>query len=97
MANTRNLTPEELNALAAVAGLSDDQIDTSDPDAPEVTDWSQAVRSALFRPVKQPVTMRIDADVLQWFKIRYAKGYQTRMNAALRAFVEAEERHHDHA
>ncbi|MBF0481962.1 MAG: BrnA antitoxin family protein [Desulfovibrionaceae bacterium] len=37
---------------------------------------------------KQQVTLRLDADVLVWFK-RQGKGYQTRINAALRAFKEA--------
>ncbi len=54
MAPTRKLTTEEQNALAAVAGLTDDQIDTSDPDAPEVKDWSRAVWGGLYRPVKEP-------------------------------------------
>ena len=35
---------------------------------------------------KEQVTLRIDADVLEWFKAR-GKGYQTRMNAVLKAFV----------
>jgi len=35
---------------------------------------------------KEQVTMRIDADVLEWFKAR-GKGYQTRMNAVLKAYV----------
>lgn len=88
---TRELTALEQEALTAVAAMADSEIDTSDPDAPEVKDWSAATRGALFRPVKQPVTMRVDSDVVAWFKARYAKGYQTRMNAALRAFAEAEE------
>lgn len=39
-------------------------------------------------PVKASVSLRIDADVLDWFKPGGA-GYQTRMNAVLRAFKEA--------
>jgi len=35
--------------------------------------------------------MRIDPDVLAWFKAR-GKGYQTRMNAVLRAYVKAQTR-----
>jgi uncharacterized protein (DUF4415 family) len=37
----------------------------------------------LYRPIKKPVTLRIDADVLAWFKKR-GPGYQTRINQALR-------------
>ncbi len=37
----------------------------------------------LYRPIKKPVTIRVDADVLAWFK-KKGRGYQTRMNRALR-------------
>jgi uncharacterized protein (DUF4415 family) len=37
----------------------------------------------LYRPLKKPVTLRIDADVLAWFK-KKGRGYQTRMNRVLR-------------
>jgi uncharacterized protein (DUF4415 family) len=43
----------------------------------------------MYRPVKKPVTMRVDADVLDWFK-RDGRRYQTRINQALRR-VMAEE------
>jgi len=36
-----------------------------------------------FKPVKKPVTLRLDADVLAWFK-KQGRGYQTRINQALR-------------
>ncbi len=37
----------------------------------------------MYRPVKTPVTLRLDADVLAWFQ-RDGRGYQTRINQALR-------------
>ena len=37
----------------------------------------------LYKPIKKPVTLRLDADVLAWFQ-RQGKGYQTRINRALR-------------
>ena len=47
---------------------------------PEITDWSNAVRhNQFYRPVKQQTSIRLDADVLAWFKAQ-GKGYQTRMN-----------------
>lgn len=61
--------------------LRDDQIDTSD--TPEVTDWSKAVVGKFYRPVKEPVTIRLDADVVAWLKSQ-GPGYQTRANALLR-------------
>lgn len=39
-------------------------------------------------PPKTSVSLRIDADVLEWFKAQ-GPGYQTRMNAVLRAFKDA--------
>ena len=90
MANSRKLTAEEQAALDALRGRPDSEIDLTDPDAPEVRDWSGALRGALYRPIKQPVTMRLDADVVAWFKAHGdAKGYQTRINAALREYIDA--------
>jgi len=43
----------------------------------------------LYRPLKKPVTLRLDADVLAWFK-RDGRRYQTRINAALRRVMERE-------
>jgi uncharacterized protein (DUF4415 family) len=42
-----------------------------------------------FRPLKKPVTLRLDADVLAWFK-KDGRRYQTRINKALRAVMERE-------
>jgi uncharacterized protein (DUF4415 family) len=39
-------------------------------------------------PPKASISLRLDADVLEWFK-SYGRGYQTRMNAVLRAFRDA--------
>jgi len=77
--------PAELEALAA---LPDDQIDLRD--IPEVTDWSGAKRGLFYRPVKQQLTLRLDADVVDWFKRRApaGRGYQTQINQALRQYVQ---------
>ena len=87
--STRPLTPEQKAELDALAAMPDDQIDTSD--MPEVLDWSQARRGALYRPVKRLMTIRIDADVIEWFKSHGSPdgkaGYQTRMNQALREYI----------
>ena len=89
MADTRKLTAEEQAALDAVAGMPDSEIDTSD--LPEVTDWSGAVRGEFYRPMKRLTPLRLDADLLEWFK-RGGDGYQTRINAALREYVERHQR-----
>jgi uncharacterized protein (DUF4415 family) len=44
-----------------------------------------------YKPIKKPVTLRLDADVLAWFK-RDGRRYQTRINAALRRVMEREMR-----
>ena len=92
MGTPRKLTPEEQSALDAVAAMPDSEIDTSD--SPEVTDWRGAVRGGLYRPVKRLTSLRLDADVVEWFKAR-GDGYQTRINAALREYVE--QHRHDRA
>ena len=81
----RKLTEDEQSALGVVATMPDSEINTSD--IPEVTDWSGAVRGAFHRPVKRLTSLRLDADLLEWFK-RDGEGYQTRINAALREYVE---------
>ncbi len=43
----------------------------------------------LYRPIKRPVTLRLDADVVAWFKAD-GRGYQTRINQALRKVMLAE-------
>ena len=91
MVSIRELTAEERSALNAVASKSDSEIDTSD--APEVTDWSGAVRGGLYRPVKRLTSLRLDTDLLEWFKAR-GDGYQTRINTVLREYVE--QHRHDH-
>jgi uncharacterized protein (DUF4415 family) len=44
---------------------------------------------SLYRPIKLAVTLRLDADVLAWFK-KAGPGYQTRINRALRNLMMAE-------
>ncbi len=69
--------------LDAIAAIPDDAIDTSD--IPELTeeDFRRGVRGMFYRPLKKPVTMRLDADVIHWLK-QDGPGYQTKANALLR-------------
>ena len=69
------------NELKALSDLPDEKIDTSD--IPEVLDWSDAERGRFYRPIKKRVTIRIDADILEWFKRNNPK-YQTAINEFLR-------------
>jgi uncharacterized protein (DUF4415 family) len=45
----------------------------------------------MYKPVKKPVTLRLDADLLAWFQ-RAGRGYQTRINRALRQVMMRERR-----
>jgi len=47
--------------------------------------------AGMYKPVKRPVTLRLDADVLAWFQ-RAGRGYQTRINRALRKVMSEERR-----
>ncbi len=76
-----NLTKRQTEEIEALISMRDDEIDTSD--IPEVKDWSRAEIGKFYRPIKKPVTIRLDADVLAWLKSQGA-GYQTRLNAILR-------------
>lgn len=90
----RALSKRQMDDLARLAALPDDQIDTADiPEAP-AENWMHARRPNLYRPVKQPVTIRLDADVVQWFKDHAANGkYQSEINSVLRRHVlEADKR-----
>src|ERR1035437_2930009 len=79
----RSLTSRQKRELAALAALPDDRIDTSDIRELPPGAWKNAVRGRFYRPVKQAVSMRLDADVVAWLKKR-GKGYQTRVNSILR-------------
>ena len=87
------LTKKQKAELEALAALPDDEIDTSD--IPEVLDWSDAKRGLFYRPVKQQLTLRLDRDVVAWFKRHAAggRGYQTEINRALREYVRDHQKH----
>ena len=77
--------------LEEIKAIKDKDIDLSD--IPELDEdfWKNAV---LVHPKKKErLTIRFDADVVQWFK-QQGQGYQTRMNAVLKSFYEAHK--HDH-
>ncbi len=79
------LTPKQRKMLAKIVDIKDEDIDFSD--IPEQLDWKGAKRGMFYKPVKQQLTLRLDADVVDWFK-QQGEGYQSRINAALRAHVE---------
>lgn len=83
------LTEEQIARIDALKDLPDDEIDFSD--IPEAGDefFANAKRGTMYRAVKHQVTLRIDADVIDWFRRQApeGKGYQTDMNRVLREYV----------
>lgn len=80
---TRPLTARQRRAIATLATKPDSQIDYTDiPKTPE-SFWQNAVRNPWYRPLKQQLTVRLDADVVAWLRAG-GRRYQTRMNGLLR-------------
>ena len=75
------LSARERRDLARLARMADSAIDLSDALATKPA--SGAVRGKFYRPIKQLVSLRVDADVLAWYRAHGAK-YQTYMNEVLR-------------
>lgn len=91
-ATTKPLTEEQKAELTALEALPHAQIDTCD--IPEAVNWPDAQRGLFHRPVKQQITLQLDADVLAWFKRNApgGRGYQTEINRALRLHVQQSEK-----
>jgi len=77
----RKLTKGQKKDIRAIAAKRGEDIDFSD--APPVLDWSGAEIGKFYRQKKQPVTMRLDSDVVAWLKAD-GRGYQTKANWLLR-------------
>jgi uncharacterized protein (DUF4415 family) len=94
--NITRVTAEEARRMkgqtdfARLDAMTDDDIAkavAADPDAvPLDVDWTQARLNV--PPGKEVVTLRLDRDLLDWFR-EQGRGYQTRINAVLRAFYQA--------
>jgi uncharacterized protein (DUF4415 family) len=90
----KTLPSEQIARLETLSKRRPEEIDTSD--IPEMPDSAVLYSRGdqIFRPMKQPVTIRLDADVLNWFK-QHADGrpYQTEINRVLREHMaEAKQR-----
>jgi uncharacterized protein (DUF4415 family) len=81
----KKVSKKQVRELKRLAALPSEKIDLTD--APEVRDWSKAVVGKFYRPIKTPLTIRLDADVLAWLRAA-GRGYQTRINKLLRAAME---------
>ena len=87
---TTRLSNRERQQLEQIVKMPDTQIDLSD--APESLPQAAEVRVGRFyRPIKQLISLRIDADVWAWFRLHGPK-YQTHMNQVLRREMESHPR-----
>ncbi len=80
----KKLSAEERRKhLRNIAAMKDEDIDTSDIPELTVEQLRTGVRGLFYRPIKRPVTIRLDADVIEWLK-QDGPGYQGRANRLLR-------------
>ncbi|MGB7415896.1 MAG: BrnA antitoxin family protein [Thermosynechococcaceae cyanobacterium] len=82
-----SLPPDLQAEVDALGAMPEEDINTDD--ISEVTDWSGANRGVFYRPIKQQITLRLDADLIDWFKHHHLpeEGYQTSINRALREYI----------
>jgi len=76
---------------ARVNALTDEDIERAiadDPDAAPILDEAWFHQAEFAVPAKTATSMRVDTDVMEWFKSQ-GRGWQTRMNAILRAYAKA--------
>jgi uncharacterized protein (DUF4415 family) len=83
------ITDAQKARLDAVAAMPDESIDYTDAPFLAGAAW---VKVAALPEGKQQITLRLDADVLDYFR-HTGKRYQTRINAVLRSYVEAHKAH----
>lgn len=85
-----NKAPETVRKeLAFLAAMPEDDIDLSDIPETDEIDWENASRGRFYKPRKTQLTVRIDADVLDWLKSQ-GKGFHTRLNQILRSAMIAD-------
>jgi uncharacterized protein (DUF4415 family) len=84
----RKVTKRQRQEIA-IAAKREADIDLAE--MPELVDWSGAEMGKFYRPPKRPVTMRLDADIIEWLK-SYGPGYQTKANLLLRHAMRATQR-----
>ena|SRR5680860_1495067 len=85
---------EDMTDWARVDAMTEEELEAaiaSDPDEPKEWeyDWDNVIVG--IPGSKQQITLRIDGDIIDWFKAA-GKGYQTRINTVLRRYVEAQKR-----
>jgi uncharacterized protein (DUF4415 family) len=78
------MSSEREKELAALTAMSEEAIDLEG--SPEVREWTAAERGRFFRPRKKQISIRMDMDLLHWFRAQPGP-YQTRINEACREYM----------
>ena len=86
----RSYSAEEIKAMIAAGDYWPTAPDA--PDAPEIEldeDFWRNAEIVMPKSPKEAISLRVDQDILAWFRAQ-GRGYQSRMNAVLRAYVESQ-------
>ncbi len=81
----KKVNKKQTQEIRALAKMREEDIDTTD--IPEVVPTSPLLVGKFYRPIKQSITVRLDADVIAWLKSS-GRGYQTRTSRMLRSLME---------
>lgn len=98
--NTTRISSEELDQIESrtdwerIRELSDDEIEKAVEEDPDTAlldeEWFQKAKLVVPTAEKKRITIRLDEDIVEYFK-REGKGYQSRINAVLKAYVLAQQ------
>jgi uncharacterized protein (DUF4415 family) len=81
-------TGSTFSGVGASDKLGPVQFDIGDISETPAEAWLQVRQPGLYRPIKKPVTLRLDADVIAWFKEHAQdRGYQTEINRIQRRYM----------
>ncbi|HBB88461.1 MAG TPA: hypothetical protein DC047_12680 [Blastocatellia bacterium] len=91
--NKKSISRKSETDLKRIDAMKDEDIDLSE--IPEVTPemFARGILRRNFLPIppKKQLTLRIDSDVVEWYK-KQGRGYQTKINALLRAYMKEHQR-----
>lgn len=82
------LSQKDIDIILGIAKEDIERGIRDDPDAAPICDEAWWADAELVPPRKMPVSMRLDPDILEFFKSQ-GPGYQTRINAVLRKYMES--------
>lgn len=90
---TTELSAAMLDEIRRLQAMPESTIDTMDIPEADLDNMKQGFRGAAFKSIKAPVTIRLDTDVIAWFRENAGDGrHQTAINQALREFIANAER-----